>query len=170
MAQVLRGLERVRTLEELRAAHGGELLRHELTHAESRPGVAATVHDDHVGVRVGEVHFPGNRRQRQAQIDFRVFVVKIREVRDQPTGGKGGSRAEMQGRISGVARQPAAGRVELVQGRGHPGKKVLALRGQRDVPRQAVEQLDPEIRLQGFDLVADGRGGHRQFVGGLVKA
>ena len=88
----------------------------------------------------------------------------------QPLGGEGGRGGDGQG--TGVIVRPQAPNRRLNAGKGlrQPGQQYLRRGRQLDRSVQAVKQLDPEILLEGVDLMADGGRRHMQLGCGPAEA
>ena len=88
----------------------------------------------------------------------------------QPLSGEGGRGGDGQG--AGVVVRPQASDRGLNAGKGlrQTGQQYLRRGRQLDRSVHAMKQLDPEILLEGVDLMADGGGRHMQLGCGPAEA
>ncbi len=168
-AQVVGSAQGMRTLEEARIAHGehhlgavGQPMHHE-------PGVdAGSVTDSEIHILTVKIDKP--IRRVDAHLDVGVLVVEAIEPRHQPLGGESGHDADHQCRVRIVRAKERGGLSQLVEP--FPERNQAGLPGLRDDHRAgpAAEELGAEVVLEGAHLLADGRRGHVQLLGGLREA
>jgi hypothetical protein len=80
---------------------------------------------------------------------------EIRQPRDQPLRGEGGRRADRQAHR--LRFQVTRGAADDLERPANIRDVAPPLARQRQHPRQALEQLDAELRLQPANLLRDGR-------------
>ena len=133
------------------------------------PGIAAgAVADRDVEIALGHVDDRVGRGD--PHIDLGPLLVEPVQPQDQPFGGQGGRCGH--GQSPGVVVRPQSPdrRLDAGKGLGKPGQQHSSRGGELDRPVHAVKQPDPEILLQGMDLMADRGRRDMELVGGLAEA
>ena len=164
--EVLRPPERMAATQQRRAAHREQFFRHQLGDFEAGPASLA-VANRHIDFMAAEVDtFVGGQN---THVDLGMKRAEMLEARHQPLGGKGIEGGDRERARIGALHQPcrrARQSVERLTGR----RKILgALLGQADGAVEAAEERQAEPLLKRFDLVADRRLGHVQFVRSMSK-
>ena len=126
--------------------------------------------DRHVGLAHGEVEFFVG--EDQLDPDIRVEVEKLTHALRQPRGAESDRGGDLQiaGRPLGGLDQPGAGVVQAQLHVARRAEQQVALLGEQQAPRMAVEQRRLELALEGADLAAHGRLAETDVVAGLGEA
>lgn len=168
-AQIVGPAQGVRALEEARAAHGehhlgavGQPMHHE-PRVDARPVANADVHiltlEVHQAVRGVDPH-----------LDLGVQGLKAIQARHQPLGGESRHNADDECRVRIVHPKELGGLGQPLESLPERNQARLPGLGDDHRARQAAEELHTEVVLEGAHLLADGRGGHVQFLGRLREA
>ncbi len=103
-------------------------------------------------------------------VDLGAALLKPVQPQHQPFCGERGRRGHGQAAGVVMRAQPPDRSVDPGKGLRQPRQQYSRRRRQLDRPVQPVEQPDPEILLQGVDLMADRGRGHEQLFSRLRKA
>ncbi|MNL35276.1 hypothetical protein D3C87_1572970 [compost metagenome] len=101
--------------------------------------------------------------RRQPDIDERIFFLKIRKPGQQPANGEGADGADHQDLAKMTALEAFQHIGHAIEGILKHRQQRLALGGDHQAARQALEQRHIEPALQQLDLVADGGLRHAQL-------
>jgi hypothetical protein len=165
--QIVRPPQRVRALQQPRAAHGEDELLGQKVGPQARIDAGAEA-DAHLRLVQREVHQPV--RDVDAHVDVGMARAEAVEPRHQPFDrerrrGRDGQHARPAGPADALDR--LADQAERFAGR---RQQRLARPRQAHRPAGPPEQPDAELLLQRADLVADGRRRHGEFARRLGEA
>ena len=116
----------------------------------------------------GEVHHVLGRLQ--PHLDLRKGRLEGAEPAHQPVGGERRADADGQEMLRLILAQPARRLGDLVEAGAEQGQRRLRRLGQDEIAAHATQQGNPEIRLQGPHLVADGRRRDVELARSLAEA
>ena len=161
VAEVLRTLQRVGAVQELRTADRHHALAEQPVGPQTR--IAAAPHADaDVDVVAREIHeFRGCA---DPQIEIRVSGAEATEPGQEPFGGERREHADRQVAARADRCEPGGRGGDLIEGLAHRRQVALGLLGQQEPTRQAPEQPHPQAFLEALDLMADRGLGHVQLV------
>ncbi len=162
--QVRGTFEGMRAFHEHGAAHRKNLFAHQQLGLD--PGIAsAAVADGDVDAvihEVGQFHGGG-----EADINVAMGLAKAEQPGNEPLGGEGIERADIENPHRLLVHDHGGGRRQAAQHIAHRGGVGSARRREVYGPHAALEELDAQMVLQMADRPADGAVGHMQLIGGL---
>ena len=148
--------------KQLGAAHREQLLGAQPNDVEAGP-IAVAMANGEIDVLAREVHVV--QRGRHAQVDARMLLGKAAQAVDEPLGGKVRRRADGK-RAGGLAlEQPLGADGNAIEGVAQDREVLAPGLGDDETLPLAIEELDPELRLQRLDLMAHRPLGDEQLLG-----
>jgi hypothetical protein len=127
-------------------------------------GPAAEAHaNGHVHFRARKIHRVAAGVETQFHAGFE--VVEAADARQQPSLQERRQQGDLQRTLGAMLFEVLHRRLELVEPATDTRQELLSFGGELDTPARPLEQLDLEVVLQRFDLLADRRRGHVQRLG-----
>ena len=153
--------------QQLRAAHGEQLLGAQADDIEAGPIAVAMTHGK-VHVLAREVDVMQGRRH--AQIDGRVVLGKAAQAVDEPFGRKVRRRADGEDARALPLEQTLGADRDAVESVAQHGEVLAARLRDDEALALAIEELDAQLELQGLHLVAHRALRHAQLLGRAREA